>query len=101
MRMSDGSSDVCSSDLGMKRVDRLFGILIALQSRQYTSLDWLADKYDIIERTVYRDLRALSELGIPLSFEPLKGYCIVQGYFLPPVSFTSEDRKSTRLNSSH
>src|SRR3546814_5921254 len=75
----------------MNRVDRLFGILIALQSGKYTSLDWLADKYDISERTVYRDLRALSELGIPLSFEPLKGYCIVQGYFLPPVSFTSEE----------
>lgn len=75
----------------MNRIDRLFGILILLQSRKYTSAERIADKYQISIRTVYRDVRALCEQGIPVSFEPAKGYFIVQGYFLPPVSFNSDE----------
>lgn len=75
----------------MNRVDRLFGILVLLQSKQYVTADKIAEKFDISVRTVYRDIKALYELGIPVSFEQPKGYYIVQGYFLPPVSFTSEE----------
>lgn len=75
----------------MNRIDRLFGILTLLQSKKHASVEWIADKFGISERTVYRDLRALCELGIPLSFEPHKGYFVVQGYFLPPVSFSTEE----------
>lgn len=75
----------------MNRIDRLFGILILLQSKKYASVEWMAEKFGISERTVYRDVRALGELGIPLSFEPRKGYFVIPGYFLPPVSFTSEE----------
>jgi predicted DNA-binding transcriptional regulator YafY len=42
-------------------------------------------------RTVYRDLRALDESGVPIGFEPGKGYFITEGYFLPPVMFTEEE----------
>jgi predicted DNA-binding transcriptional regulator YafY len=75
----------------MNRIDRLFGILILLQSRKYTSAERIADQYQISIRTVYRDVRALCDQGIPVSFEPAKGYFIVQGYFLPPVSFNSDE----------
>ncbi|QEC52337.1 HTH domain-containing protein [Anseongella ginsenosidimutans] len=81
----------------MNRIDRLFGILILLQSKKHASVEWIAGKFRISERTVYRDLKALTELGIPLSFEPYKGYCIVQGYFLPPVSFSSEEANALLL----
>lgn len=75
----------------MNRIDRLFGILILLQGKKYVTADKIADQFEISVRTVYRDIKALGEQGIPISFEQPKGYFIVQGYFLPPVSFTSEE----------
>ncbi|WP_461789370.1 helix-turn-helix transcriptional regulator [Pedobacter sp.] len=75
----------------MNRIDRLFGILVLLQSKKYVSADHIADRFEISVRTVYRDIKALAEQGIPLSFEANKGYFIVQGYFLPPVSFNTDE----------
>jgi predicted DNA-binding transcriptional regulator YafY len=81
----------------MNRIDRLFGILVILQSRKYISAEVLSEKFNISLRTVYRDIKALGEQGIPISFEPHKGYCIVQGYFLPPVSFTNDEANALLL----
>jgi len=81
----------------MNRIDRLFGILILLQAKKYTSAERIAEQYGISIRTVYRDIKALGEQGIPLSFEPNKGYFIVQGYFLPPVSFNSDEANALLL----
>lgn len=81
----------------MNRVDRLVGILTMLQSRRYTSAEKLSEKFGISIRTVYRDIRALDEVGIPVSFENGKGYYILQGYFLPPVSFTAEEANALVL----
>lgn len=81
----------------MNRIDRLFGILVLLQSKRYTPAERIAEQYGTSLRTVYRDLNALSELGIPLSFEPKKGYFIVQGYFLPPISFNSDEANALLL----
>ncbi len=75
----------------MNRIDRLFSTLILLQSRKFVTAEKIADKFKISIRTVYRDVKALCESGIPVSFEPAKGYFIVQGYFLPPVSFSTEE----------
>jgi predicted DNA-binding transcriptional regulator YafY len=84
----------------MNRVDRLFGILTMLQSRKHVSAEKIADRFDISIRTVYRDIRALDEIGIPVSFENNKGYFIVDGYFLPPVSFTADEANALILLSS-
>ena len=81
----------------MNRIDRLFGILILLQSKKYVSAEKIADKFNISVRTVYRDIKALCEQGVPVSFEQHKGYFIVQGYFLPPVSFSSEEANALLL----
>ncbi|MEO7316314.1 MAG: WYL domain-containing protein, partial [Ginsengibacter sp.] len=37
------------------------------------------------------------EQGVPISFEANRGYFIVQGYFLPPVSFSSEEANAFLL----
>lgn len=81
----------------MNRIDRLLGIVTMLQSRKYVPAEKIAEKYDISIRTVYRDIKALCEQGIPVSFEPFRGYFIVQGYFLPPVSFSSEEANALLL----
>jgi predicted DNA-binding transcriptional regulator YafY len=75
----------------MNRIDRLFGILILLQSKKHVTAEHIANRFEISVRTVYRDIKALAEQGIPLSFEANKGYFIVQGYFLPPVSFNTDE----------
>jgi predicted DNA-binding transcriptional regulator YafY len=75
----------------MNRIDRLFGILTLLQSRKFVPAEKIAEKFKMSVRTVYRDIKALGEAGIPISFETQKGYFVVQGYFLPPVSFTNEE----------
>jgi predicted DNA-binding transcriptional regulator YafY len=84
----------------MNRIDRLLGILTLLQSKKYVPAEKIADKFSISIRTVYRDVKALVELGIPVSFEPAKGYFVVQGYFLPPVSFSSEEANALLLSES-
>ncbi len=81
----------------MNRIDRLFGILTLLQSRKYVTAEKIAEKYNISIRTVYRDVKALCEQGIPVSFEANRGYFIVQGYFLPPVAFSSEEANALLL----
>ena len=81
----------------MNRIDRLFGILTLLQSKKFVSAESIAERFGISVRTVYRDVKALGEGGIPVSFETGKGYFIVQGYFLPPVSFSSEEANALLL----
>jgi predicted DNA-binding transcriptional regulator YafY len=81
----------------MNRIDRLLGIITLLQSRKFVPAEKIAEKFGISIRTVYRDVRALCEQGVPVSFEANRGYFIVQGYFLPPVSFTTEEANALLL----
>lgn len=81
----------------MNRIDRLLAIAITLQSRKYTLAETLAERFGMSIRTVYRDLKALDEIGIPIGFEPAKGYYVMQGYFLPPVLFSSEEANALVL----
>lgn len=81
----------------MNRIDRLFNILTLLQSKKYIPAEKIAEKFNLSLRTVYRDIKALGEAGIPISFEPQRGYFVVQGYFLPPVAFSKEEANAFLL----
>ena len=81
----------------MNRIDRLLAIAISLQSRKYTPAETLSERFGTSIRTVYRDLKALDEIGIPIGFEPNRGYYVMQGYFLPPVMFSSEEANALVL----
>jgi predicted DNA-binding transcriptional regulator YafY len=76
----------------------LFGILTHLQSKKYVTAENIANKFNISVRTVYRDIKALCEQGIPVSFEQHKGYFVVQGFFLPPVSFSTDEANALMLS---
>jgi predicted DNA-binding transcriptional regulator YafY len=78
----------------VNRIDRVSAILIQLQSKKFVCAGEIADRFCISKRTVYRDIRALEEAGVPLSTEPGKGYFLVDGYHLPPVMFTPEEASS-------
>jgi predicted DNA-binding transcriptional regulator YafY len=81
----------------MNRIDRLLGIITTLQSKKFVSAEKIAAKYNISVRTVYRDIKAIAEQGIPVSFEQHKGYFLVEGYFLPPVTFSSKEANALLL----
>jgi predicted DNA-binding transcriptional regulator YafY len=75
----------------MNRIDRLSAILIQLQSRPLTKSQQIADRFGISPRTVYRDIRALLDAGIPIIGSPGIGYSLVQGFKLPPLMFTQAE----------
>lgn len=81
----------------MNRIDRLTAILVKLQSKKNTSAHEISDLFGISLRTVYRDMRALGEAGVPIGLEATKGYFIVDGYHLPPVMLTKEEAGSVLL----
>lgn len=81
----------------LNRVDRLHAILVHLQSKKRVTAQELADRFDLSLRTVYRDVKALDESGIPIIGEAGIGYSIMEGYRLPPVMFTQEEASSLLL----
>jgi predicted DNA-binding transcriptional regulator YafY len=81
----------------MNRIDRLTAIIIKLQSSRRTSAETIAEQFTISLRTVFRDLKALGEAGVPIGHEPDHGYFIVEGYYLPPIMFTKEEASTLVL----
>lgn len=81
----------------MNRIDRLTAILIHLQSKRVVKAEEISKRFSMSLRTVYRDVKALMEAGVPIGSEPGKGYFIVEGYHLPPVMFTQDEASSMLL----
>ncbi|NHF60707.1 YafY family transcriptional regulator [Flavobacteriaceae bacterium TP-CH-4] len=75
----------------MKRLHRLTAILTKLQSKTSLRANEMATDFDVSVRTIYRDLEALSEAGVPIGYENSEGYFLVDGYQLPPIMFTEEE----------
>jgi predicted DNA-binding transcriptional regulator YafY len=75
----------------MNRIDRLAAILIQLQSRSLVKAQDIAEKFSISLRTVYRDVKALEEAGVPVIGEAGIGYRLMEGYKLPPVMFNQNE----------
>jgi hypothetical protein len=67
----------------MNRIDRLFAITTRLRARGYLRAADLADIFEVSTRTIYRDMAALSESGVPIVSLPGRGYSLVDGYFDP------------------
>ncbi len=75
----------------MNRIDRLAAIVIQLQSRRLVKAQHIAEKFSISLRTVYRDIHALEEAGVPVIGEAGVGYSLVEGYKLPPIMFNKDE----------
>jgi predicted DNA-binding transcriptional regulator YafY len=75
----------------MNRTDRLVAMVTYLQGRRIVRAEELSAHFEVSLRTVYRDVAALSEAGVPVVGEAGVGYSLVKGYHLPPVMFTAEE----------
>jgi predicted DNA-binding transcriptional regulator YafY len=73
------------------------GIITQLQAKKYLSIGQIVEQFGIGERTAFRDLRAISEMGIPVAFEAGKGYSVVKGFFLSPISLSIEEANALSL----
>jgi predicted DNA-binding transcriptional regulator YafY len=74
-----------------KRLTRLTSILTQLQSKKLLTAQYLADRFDVSTRTIYRDMKALEEAGVPIYTEEGKGYALMDDYRIPPVMFTENE----------
>lgn len=75
----------------IKRLSRLTAILTILQTRRIVTSSTLAKKFDVSVRTIYRDIKALEQAGVPIIAEDRKGYRLMEGYRIPPVMFTENE----------
>jgi len=69
-------------------------MVLHLQGRRVVRAEELAGHFEVNIRTVYRDIAALGEAGVPISGEAGVGYCLMKGYQLPPVMFSAEEATS-------
>lgn len=75
----------------MNRTDCLLAIMLELQGRGKRRAEDLAATFETSKRTIYRDIQALCEAGVPVVAVPGRGYTLLEGFFLPPVSFTPDE----------
>lgn len=83
----------------MNRTDRLLAIVLELQGKGRQRAEDLAETFETSKRTIYRDIQALGQAGVPLVSIPGRGYALMKGYFLPPLSFTADEATMLLLGS--
>ena len=83
----------------MKRSDRLLAIVLELQRHDWQRAEDLAATFEVSLRTIYRDIQALSEAGVPIVAVTGQGYALAEGYFLPPLNFTLDEALMLALGS--
>ena len=78
----------------MRRADRLFHIIQLIRGRRLTTARYLAQRLEVSERTIYRDVADLQTQGVPLEGEAGVGYRLGSGFDLPPMMFTQDEAKA-------
>jgi predicted DNA-binding transcriptional regulator YafY len=72
----------------------MFAIAEALRARRTgVTAGELADRFGVTLRTIYRDLEALQDAGLPIRADRGRGggYALDKSYQLPPVNFTARE----------
>ena len=83
----------------MNRTDRLLAIVLELQAKRWQRAEDLAATFETSKRTIYRDFQALGQAGVPIISMPGRGYSLMEGYFLPPITFGSDEATMLLLGS--
>src|ERR1700710_2517120 len=75
----------------MRKKSRLFALAEALRARRTgVTAQELADRFGVTLRTIYRDLQALQDAGMPIRAGGA-GYALDKTYQLPPINFTARE----------
>lgn len=81
----------------MRRADRLFQITQILRNRKIVTARQLAERLEVSERTIYRDIQDLSLSGVPVEGEAGVGYMLRHTLDVPPIMFNSEEIEALLL----
>ena len=75
----------------MRPADRLFQIVLQLGRGRIVTARALAERFEVSERTIYRDIADLTASGVPIDGEAGVGYRLNRGYQVPPMMFDQEE----------
>ena len=75
----------------MRRADRLFQIVQHLRGGRLVTARMLAERLEVSERTIYRDIADLQSTGVPIDGEAGVGYLLREGFDLPPLMFSRDE----------
>lgn len=81
----------------MKKSERLFRLVELLRSRRVVTGAELARELGTSQRTLYRDIQALRDAGVPIQGEAGVGYAMERGFELPPVHFDDSELAALAL----
>lgn len=80
-----------NADRSLNKTERLFALVLLLQNRPNLTSRDLAEHFSVSRRTIFRDLRTLTESGVPLTYAEDGGYEILEGYQLPPLMLSARE----------
>lgn len=81
----------------MRRADRLFQLMLIMQEGKVRTARYIAEKLEVSERTIYRDIGDLVGSGMPIDGEAGVGYLLRDEYRLPPLMFNPDELKALAL----
>lgn len=68
--------------------ERRLKIIYMLQSGKRITVDVLAGMFDVSRRTIFRDMRIIQDLGVPVTHESEMGYGVMREATIPPIMFS-------------
>ena len=78
----------------MRRAERLFQLIQLVRGRRLSTAQFLAERLQVSERTVYRDVAELLLQGVPIEGEAGVGYRMRAGFDLPPLMFSKDEAQA-------
>ncbi|MCC8934577.1 helix-turn-helix transcriptional regulator [Rhizobium sp. 'Codium 1'] len=82
----------------MRKASRLFEIIQTLRLAAHPiTAQQIAEKLEVTQRSIYRDIAALQAMRVPIEGERGVGYILRPGFHLPPLMFTAEETEAIVL----
>ncbi len=78
----------------MRRAGRLFQPVQLIRGRRLSTAAFLAQRLEVSERTVCRDVADLMAQGVPIEGEAGVGYRMRSGFDLPPLMFAKDEARA-------